>query len=284
MKIADIIQQLERLDRVLPLEGERYATCLTTYEAASNQRERILAWFTGAVVPELTTERATVLSVGCGAGELDRKLLAAGAEIASEVSYVGIEPDARQCESFTACMGFEDDESVVIEAHNTSFEDFPGRRRFDVVLLVHSLYYMDDPRGAIEKALGLVRDGGSLVILIASNDRLNELSSCFWELTSEGATWFSEDLSEHLEGLELPFERKRIEATLDVTACCEPGSERGIRIADFLAQVSTRELPQPLREMIFAYIDEASHRADGRRWLPHNVDAFTISPVAPLSR
>jgi SAM-dependent methyltransferase len=284
MKIADITQRLARLDRVLPLEGDRYATCLATYEAASNQRERILAWFTGEVVPGLSAERSTILSVGCGAGELDRKLLEASAGVASEISYVGIEPDPRQCESFAASMGFEDDARIEVEAQNTSFEDFDERRRFDLVLMVHSLYYMDDPGGAIEKALGLVRDGGRLVILIASNDKLNELSSCFWELTSQGTTWFSEDLGAHLEDLELQFERERIEARLEVTACCEPGSERGIRIADFLAQVSTRELPQPLRGMIFAYLEEASHREGGSRWLPHNVDAFTIGPAAPRSR
>ncbi|MGI9590986.1 MAG: class I SAM-dependent methyltransferase [Myxococcota bacterium] len=284
MKIADILQQLERIDRVVPLEGERYATCLATYEAASDQRQRILAWFAGDVVPGLSSERAAVLSVGCGAGELDRELLAAGAEAVSEVSYVGIEPDTNQCQRFAASMGFADDENVQVEAHNTSFEAFGEDRRFDVVLMVHSLYYMDDPCGAIAKALELVRDGGRLVILIASNDRLNELSSSFWKLTSAGATWFSEDLSDHLSELEVSFERKRIEATLDVTACCEPVSERGVRIADFLAQVSTGELPQPLRGMIYTYLDEASERVHEQRRLPHNVDAFTIDPAAPRSR
>ena len=79
MKIADVRQELEFLDRVEPLAGERYASCLATYEAASTQRSQIAAWFEGDVVPELSPESARVLSVGCGAGDLDRKLLAAGA-------------------------------------------------------------------------------------------------------------------------------------------------------------------------------------------------------------
>jgi len=276
MKIADILQELECLDHLGSLEGERYASCLATYEAASNQRDRILDWFTDNVVPELSSKRARVLSVGCGAGDLDKELLAAGAEHATAISYVGLEPDPRQCERFVSRMGFENDHSVAVETHNLCFEDFDAEQRFDLVLMVHSLYYMENPQQAFEKALSLVNDEGLLTILIASNDSLNELASSFWELKNERPTWFSEDLSEHLEDSGVPFERRRIEGRLDVTACCEPGSARGIRIVDFLAQVPTGELPERLRRMIFRYLEVASNRDGGRRWLPHNVDAFTI--------
>jgi len=276
MKIADIRHVLKRLDHVAPLEGERYAACLETYEAASNQRERILAWFKDNVIPALSRERAWILSVGCGAGDLDKEILAAGAEHASAVAYFGLEPNARQCERFISRMGFENNRNIRVEAHNIGFDAFNENRRFDLVLMVHSLYYMADPKLALENALGLVNDEGRLAVLIASNDTLNELASSFWGLENERLTWFSEDLSEHLDKVGVPFECKRIEATLDVTACCEPDSERGIRIADFLAQVPTGQLPERLRHMIFNYVDETSHRDGEKRWLPHNVDAFTI--------
>jgi len=277
MKIVDILQELEHLDHVRPLEGDRYASCLASYEAASNQRERILDWFTGDMIPGLSSQRTRVLSIGCGAGDLDKELLAAGAEHASEVSYVGLEPDAGQCEHFVSRMGFENDDNVQVEGHNLRFEEFGDKDRFDLVLMVHSLYYMEDPQQALEKALGLVGDEGRLTVLIASNDVLNELASSFWQLTKERPTWFSEDLSEHLEASGASFERKRIEARIDVTDCCEPRSERGVRIADFLAQVPTGELPERLRRMIFGYLEETSNRDGGTRWLPHNVDAFTIN-------
>ena len=276
MNIANIRRELERLDRAVPLEGERYATCLETFEAASNQRERILAWLMEDVIPELSTDCASVLSVGCGAGDLDKEILAAGTEHASAVSYVGLEPDPRQCERFISRMGFENDRNIRVEAHNISFEEFSEQRCFDLVLMVHSLYYMENPEVALDNALSLVNDGGRLAVLIASNDTLNELSSSFWELENDRTAWFSEDLCKHLEKLGIPFERKRIEATLDMTACCEPDSERGILIADFLAQVPTGELPVRLRRMVFKYLDATSHRDGDKRWLPHNVDAFMI--------
>jgi len=278
MDIKEIRQELALLNEVTPLEGQRYATCLHTYEAASNQRELIVDWFTDHVIPQLSTDGASFLSVGCGAGDLDEKILAAGKEHASSVSYVGLEPDSRQCERFISRMVFDNDRNIRVEAHNTCFERFTEQRRFDLVLMVHSLYYMDDAELALENALNLVNESGRLVILIAANDTLNELSSSFWELENGGSTWFSEDLSTHLENLGVTFQRQRIEATLDITSCCEPDSEQGNRIADFLAQVPTGELPLRLRRMIFSYIEATSHRDGNMRWLPHNVDAYIIEP------
>jgi hypothetical protein len=142
--------------------------------------------------------------------------------------------------------------------------------------MVHSLYYMDDPILALENALNLVSESGRLVILIASDDTLNELASSFWARENGGSTWFSEDLGRHLETSGITFERQRIEAKLDITSCCEPDSEQGTRIADFVAQVPTGELPPRLRQMIFSYLEASSHRDGDMRWLPHNVDAFII--------
>jgi SAM-dependent methyltransferase len=276
MNITDTRQEMALLNDVAPLEGHRYAACLHTYEAASNQRELILGWFTDSVIPQLSTDNASFLSVGCGAGELDIEILAAGKEHTSTISYVGLEPDPQQCEKFISRMELAGDKNVRVEAHNTNFEKFIEQRRFDLVLMVHSLYYMDDPAQAIENALNLVNESGRLVILIASNDTLNELSSSFWEMENGASTWFSEDLSKHLEERGVCFERNRIEARLDITSCCEPESEQGIRIADFIAQVPTGELPPGLRAMIFSYLEATSHLDGDMRWLPHNVDAFII--------
>jgi len=276
MDIKEVREELSLIHSVPPLEGQHYANCLHTYESASNQRELILGWFTEHVIPQLSTDSASFLSVGCGAGDLDREILAAGIEHSSRVSYVGLEPDSQQCERFISRMTVDNDPGIRVEAFNTGFEEFTEQRRFDLVLMVHSLYYMDDPEQALKNALDLVSENGQLVILIASDDTLNELASSFWERENGGSTWFSEDLSRHLEKRGMRFERKRIAARLDITSCCEPASEQGERIADFVAQVPTKELPQRLRNMIFSYLETTSRRDGNTQWLPHNVDAFII--------
>lgn len=287
MNIEHIRQEMAQLAEVTPLEGLHYAACLQTYEAASNQRALILEWFTEQVIPELSTDSTSLLSIGCGAGDLDIKILAAGRQHTAQVFYAGLEPDAGQCEKFVTRMAIPDDHNTSIEGHNTRFEDFAAERRFDLIIMVHSLYYMGDPEQAIDDALNLLNPLGRLVILIASNDSLNELSSSFWKMENAGATWFSEDLSKHLNSRGIAFDSKRLEATLDISSCCDPGSdseiEKGNRIADFVAQVPTTKLPPRLRDMIFSYL-KASAQGDGRsRWLPHNVHAFTI-PSTPSNR
>jgi len=276
MKIADILQELARTGSMRPLDAERYAACLATYESASTQRARIADWFTEAVAPGLPKSLARVLSVGCGAGDLDLVLLGSAAGYSTSLCYVGIEPAPSQCRRFVSRLRGADHAGVEIEGHDLCFEAFEDPRRFDLVLMVHSLYYMEHPQQACERALRLVEKKGRLAVLVASNDRLNELSSAFWELTNGRPSWFSEDLQAYLEAAGASYERTRIEATLDVTDCCEPRSARGVEIADFLAQISTADLPARLREMVFAYLEESADHDGSRRWLPHNVDALMI--------
>lgn len=277
MDIASIRAELERLDKTVPLEGERYACCLETYEASSSQRAGILDWVRNELLPGLNRDHLSMLSIGCAAGELDTHILAAAAERAGTVEYVGIEPDALQCERFIERLAPDANGRIRVSAYNLCFEDFSASDSYDLVMMVHSLYYMADPAAAIEKALGLVKPGGRLVVLLASEDTLNELASSFWKMEEGLAAWYGEDLSAYLQERGLVYERRRIEAVLDLTECHEPGSERGAHILDFLTQVATGQLPPQLREMILQYLDATSHRDGGKRWLPHNVDAFVIT-------
>jgi hypothetical protein len=140
------------------------------------------------------------------------------------------------------------------------------------MLMVLSLYYMADAERAIECGLQLVNGTGNLIILLASNDTLNELSSSFWSTGNGASTWFSEDLTRYLEERGVPYKRQRIEARLDITSCCEPQSEQGICIANFIAQLPNAELPPRLQRMIVSYLEVISHIDGNVRWLPHNID------------
>jgi len=275
--IREVIQQSET---PVPLAGEHYASSLAIYEAASDQRDRILAWTRKTLVPELHEDRASILSVGCGAGDLDKEILEASTEQSEVVAYVGLEPDERQCQRFVSQMGEKTNGRVQVEARNVGFEDLRDPRRYDLVIMVHSLYYMADPAWAVEKAMGLVKDGGRLVILLAANDTLNELSSSFWEVEADREAWFSEDLDAYLNQLGLSYERERIQARLNVTQCFNPDSAAGTQIADFIAQVATKKLTPQLQDMIARYLDATSEHDGQQRWLPHNVDAFTIEQQA----
>ena len=48
------------------------------------------------MIPQTPTDSASFLSIGCGAGELDVNILAAGKAHASAVAYVW--PDLRECQ------------------------------------------------------------------------------------------------------------------------------------------------------------------------------------------
>ena len=284
VNITAIRKVLQQGASPVPLEGEHYASSLAIYEAASDQRRRILAWARESLIPDLDAEQTSILSVGCGAGDLDKEILAASVEQSERVAYVGLEPDASQCERFMSQMGDKAKGGVEVEARNLFFEDLHDPRRYDLVILVHSLYYMADPAEAIEKALALVNDGGRLVILLAANDTLNELASSFWEVEADREAWFSEDLCAYLDHYGLSYEHERIEARLNVTQCFDPDSAVGTQLADFIAQVATEKLTPQLRDMIGQYLDATSEHDGEQRWLPHNVDAFIIKQQSVSQR
>src|SRR5210317_1558111 len=105
VNITAIRKVLQQGASPVPLEGEHYASSLAIYEAASDQRRRILAWARESLIPDLDAEQTSILSVGCGAGDLDKEILAASVEQSERVAYVGLEPDASQCERFMSQMG-----------------------------------------------------------------------------------------------------------------------------------------------------------------------------------
>ncbi len=276
MNISDLQLELSRLDEVPSLEGNRYAECAETYEAASNQRMSMLAWLRENLVSSLPMDCAAVLSVGSGSGVFDNQFLGSISSTVREVSYVGIDPNPHQCERFTQLLETRVNGRVRVGVHAADFENHPFRERFDLVHMTHSLYYMDEPAQTIDTALNLLKDGGRLVIFLAPNGILNQLADKFWNLERGRRSWFSEDLEGHIEEQKIPFEKDRIDAKLDVTSCFVDGSEEGARIIDFIVQAETDQLPDNLRAMIFEYLQRVSTYDGARYWLPHPVDVFSI--------
>ena len=280
MDISQLQMELSTLDEVPPLEGNRYAECAETFEAASNQRPSMLAWLREHLVSALPEDRASVLSVGSGSGVFDGHFLGSIRSTVREISYVGIDPNPHQCRRFTQQLASRADDRVRVGVYAADFENHPFRERFDLVHMTHSLYYMDEPAQTLESALGLLKDGGRLIVFLAPNGILNQLADEFWSLERGRRSWFSEDLEYHMEEQNIPFEKARIDAKLDVSACFEDGSEEGARIVDFIAQVETDGLPDRLRAMIVEYLQRIA-TYDGRGyWLPHPVDAFSIESDA----
>ena len=131
------------------------------------------ASFWRAVLP-----KGAALEIGCGHG--DRLL-----QIAPFVERcLGVEPDpAARAEA--AAKGV-----VALDGTAENLPDDVLAQRFDAILFMHALEHCADPEKALAQAVGLLTEGGVMVIEVPNNDGLG--------LRQAGAYWRWLDVPRHL--------------------------------------------------------------------------------------
>lgn len=106
---------------------------------------------------QLPPEPARLLEVGCGKGDLARALDRAGYDV------VAIDPAAPEGPIF----------------RRLKLEDVSEDERFDTVVSVLALHHVDDLEVALDRITGLLRPGGTLVLVEFASDRL-DLATAQW--------------------------------------------------------------------------------------------------------
>ena len=262
----------QSVEGLLPLPGltaEQYARGHALFEARSDQRGLMTAWLCAllAARPEGPTR---VLSIGCGDGSVDVEVARTLAWTGQPVDYAGIEPNAAVADRCLTRLSAVAGVRAVVDQR--ALADSPlVEGRYDVVLAVHSLYYVPDLADALRTARRALAPGGVLVVLHAPRQQLNQLVDV---LAPDQHQPFSAAVARALSDAGDPVLRLRLEATLDLT----PSDEHlDTAVLDFAVQV---RLPVFLRGLVLNVLAEAALPSPGLR-VPHPVDAFVVSgPVA----
>ncbi|MDJ0360103.1 class I SAM-dependent methyltransferase [Rhodococcus sp. H29-C3] len=252
------------------LEPDSYARDHAAFERLSDQRGLIAEHLAGRLA-SMGDGPVSVLSVGCGDGSLDVQL-AKGLVLAvpgRPVRYVGIEPWSGSARLFTANMAALEADELSVDVHVASFSDAPVDETFDVVLFVHSMYYVTDVEETLRGALELLRSGGELWVLNAPRGALNALVDVLAPPLEGHRQWFSADVEKAFVDAGIALDEI---VTLDALVDLASASER---VLDFAVQARlTPELRGPVR----VYLDAVSvPGADGRPRVPHPVDVFAAA-------
>jgi SAM-dependent methyltransferase len=275
---------LERLDKALigsgdlvPLDDARYLETHRIYEGRSDQQQLIIGWFGDQIAPTIQPDRPfRVLSVGCGSGILDVPIATRLVEQTDDLHYIGIDPNRIECEAFLQLFSDSSLDQVQVEVVPAAFEDFEATCSFDLIHIVHSLYYMPDPAGALERARELLAPGGRLVVVHAPCEALNDLTVRFWDKQYERPTLFADDFAKTLDAWSWDYERTRVDARLEVTPLAQADSNIGLALRDFNVQSDTRHLPEPVQILVERYLQLISTEHRGETHIPHPVDVFVI--------
>lgn len=267
---------LAGLPGLRPLDPAGYARAHRTYEAHSDQRGLLTAGLALTLATALPGPAArSVLSIGPGDGSLDAPLAAALAPARSPLRWVAAEPDgavgARCRDRVQRALGPGGD-AVLHEGTFGTLADTVDGEVFDLVLAVHSLYYVPDLAEALAAVRARLAPGGTAVLALAPLGALNLLTSAV-DPTSH--RWWSADLLAALPAAGLTGTATRVAGRLDVTSCLDPDSVTGREVLDFLVGADCADLDDDARGVLRDALAAIASPEGDRLLVPHPVDVVS---------
>ncbi len=260
------------------LSPAAYARAHRTYEAHSDQRRLLAAWLADAVAAGLPGPAPrTVLSVGPGDGSVDAPLARSLVAGRGPLRWVVAEPDAvvgRRCRDRVADALGHDGGVVLHAGPFSTVAETVGAEQADVVLAVHSLYYVPDLAEAVAAAADRLTPGGSLVVLLAPLEALCQLTEA---VDPASHRWWSGDLPAALAAAGLRGSAVRLAGRLDTTACFDPASAAGREVLDFLVGADCAGLDDDARGVLLDAVAAIGTRVGDRWTVPHPVDAVVAT-------
>ncbi|MBC6478786.1 MAG: methyltransferase domain-containing protein [Hormoscilla sp. GM7CHS1pb] len=282
-----------------PLDEEFYAESYELRKAASTMTVAAIEWFRSNVTRLLEGSNSSlkdgtfsVLSIGSGEGDIDieiiHSLLPRLKPRWQRLRYVALEPNPSHRDRFLERLEKASfDETVEVSVRGESFE--PGRReseeQYDLVLLVHVLYYFKDRYKTIRSALSQTSEGGRVVIIhqaamgIPQIQRQHLLSA----KGNQNEMFTAEDIKNLLDTRSHQYQLDNVEARLDVTECLQR-LEKGVKIMSFCMECDLRQL----QESKFAKILQAFWRLaeisdSGRAYIREPIGVFVLKAATCAS-
>jgi SAM-dependent methyltransferase len=220
--------------------------------------------------------RLTILSVGSGVGLFELPMLTRlGEEGITVARFVGVDPSAHA----TAVLGrklADRSEALDFELVATPFETYDTEARFDMVLFNHVFEYLaGDPLTWVGKSLGLLADGGNVLVFSPNRGGINQIyQDVFAELVGT-PPFFADDIEVMLDGSGIAFSMESMMAACDISALQRIGEDpEKLMLLSFLTQRDCREVMPEVRERYIEYY--LSLRQPGERSIPHPVTLFVM--------
>ncbi|MFZ5450546.1 MAG: class I SAM-dependent methyltransferase [Thermodesulfobacteriota bacterium] len=263
----------------LPLSPEGYAHCFIIFRKHSTEWLAMLQWCQERLAPGLALKSPfTVLSVGAGNGDFDRRLVPILQSRLKNLEYVMVEPNAALCRQLREQMARDANDGVQWEIEALNFEDFSFRRPFDLVHFTHCLYYIPDRQGAIDHALKALGPGGLALIFHQTPWGIDQVQQRFMKRVkgSDQEMFCSREIQEILDHRRIPYHLEVLESHIDVSACFRPGSAEGEALLSFFLESDVRGLNPVLKQEVVDYLYDLSHPREDRRLLYHPVAVFSL--------
>jgi ubiquinone/menaquinone biosynthesis C-methylase UbiE len=208
-------------------------------------------WFGWVADRMAVTRSANVLDIGCGPAWFWR----AQADRLPEAFRVTlVDASAGMIAEAKANLAYRMDRFGGSEFHVSDATALPfGDASFDVVLLLHVLYHVEDRRRVLDEARRVLRPGGRVFVSTNTRDNMAELHTIGarvfgGEAVDPGAARFSLDDAEH-EFSELFVEVRRHDLT-DIMTCADPIDAVAVLLSMPPGNAATLEQRERLAEIM----------------------------------
>ncbi len=270
------------------LTGKNYERCNQIFRSLTNQQDIMLDWVmqqlhTGQVTNASGSKPLSILSVGSGCGLFEIALIKRlrEEEPSRSLHFTGIDPNTEECQTIDKALAKIP--RLASNIHNCKFEDYTASRGFDLILFVHSLYYLKSPEGPLSKAKNLLNPHASMMLFSAEQGGLNLAAQAFRATTDKHAFVFQDHIDNWLANQTLAVKSQRLNAMLDLNNLDQRLSSQPY--LDFLSFLTQRDLKECLTENSLHSLDIwlNSEETSSNGQLSHPVWAYQISHIKSKS-
>ncbi|XP_071949567.1 histamine N-methyltransferase A-like [Antedon mediterranea] len=285
--------------KTLMSDHERYVTTFAEYCKRTKKYDVLRDWissdFPEKVVNSLGVkdiEELRMLGVGSGSGFVETCALKQLVTKWSKVTHTVLEPNSDLLDQFKELAAKEKDNlpGVSFDWKQKTVEEFKQESadqtsKYHFIMVVQSIYYVDDLEGILKYLTSLLAKGGMMVIVMVSeNSVMWRIANRFPEFQNEKQLGIcTKHIEEILAANGIKFATDEIEARMDSTGCFVKDSKEAELLIDFITQVAylKSQRSEAFYNEVVEYVktDQVSlpPTADGRTWFRCNYDAIYVT-------
>lgn len=205
----------------------------------------------------------SILELGCGSGSAARRMLSVLNEKGITYSYTGVDPYQDQLDRWLEISPLDKNVTLI----KGTVENFVPNKKYDLVLVVHSLYYVDNLAETLKK---ICTYGTNSFIVHHGEKGINEIHQAFRSYVKPGNNIIStyNNVKIELDNLHVPYNLDIVMTKTDIRPCHDPKNEDGRKLIKFFLERS--ELSENIIEEVSSFLREKGD------FLKQDVGYFTI--------
>ncbi|HMP67703.1 MAG TPA: class I SAM-dependent methyltransferase [Candidatus Paceibacterota bacterium] len=175
----------------------------------------------------------SILEFGCGTGSAAKRIFNILNSEGISYEYTGVDPYQDQLDRWSEWLPKGQKVSLV----KGTIEDFRSSEKYDLVLAVHSLYYVND----IGEALRSIKNFGKNAIIVHHGMKgINEVHEAFRSFVKLGPNIIStyKEVKQELDAEQIPYFFEVAMSRVDIRACQNPNNEDGKKLIKFFLEHS----------------------------------------------